>query len=337
MSALAATFADALHASVGFLEPRFLLWAALGLALDALVGDPIFAAHPIRLLGRLLTFYERGLFRLGANGYAGGIALLLLLAGTVLPLTAAFLAAAHALHPYVFDAAAGLVCWACLALRDLIAHGERIAAAVARGDLAAARHHVGMLVGRDTDKMDLAACGRGAVESMAENLVDGVLAPLAFLLCFGPLAGVLFKIVSTMDSMVGYKSERYLRFGWCGARSDDVANFVPALWSWLLLSGLASVLPGYDGRAAWRIGRAQHALVPGPNSGWPECTIAGALRRRLIGPLFKHGVQVCDVWLGEAADPPGADARDIRRTYVLLILSTLVTFALLGGIACLLA
>lgn len=333
MPALAATFADALHASVGLLEPCFFLWAALGLALDALIGDPIFPAHPIRLLGRLLASYERVLFRLGANGYGGGIALLFLLAGTVLPLVVAFLAGAHALHPYAFDAAAGLVCWACLALRDLIAHGERIARAAARGDLAAARHHVSMLVGRDTDKMDLAACGRGAVESMAENLVDGVLSPLVFLVLFGPIAGVLFKIVSTMDSMVGYKSDRYLRFGWCGARTDDVANFLPARWSWLLLSGLAALLPGYDGRAALRWGRAQHALVPGPNSGWPECTIAGALRRRLIGPLFKNGVQVCDLWLGDPSDAPGADARDIRRTYVLLILSTLVTFATLGAIA----
>ncbi len=333
MPALAATFADALHASVGFLEPRFFLWAALGLALDALIGDPIFAEHPIRLLGRLLLAYERLLFHLGANGYGGGIALLFLLAGTVLPLIFAFLAGAHALHPYAFDAAAGLVCWACLALRDLIAHGERIARAIARGDLAAARHHVSMLVGRDTDKMDLAACGRGAVESMAENLVDGVLSPLVFLLLFGPLAAVLFKIVSTMDSMVGYKSDRYLRFGWCGARTDDGTNFLPARWSWLLLSGLAALLPGYDGRAALRWGRAQHALVPGPNSGWPECTIAGALRRRLIGPLFKHGVQVCDLWLGDPADAPGADARDIRRTYSLLILSTLVTFATLGALA----
>jgi adenosylcobinamide-phosphate synthase len=336
MADLVSTFTAALGQSIGFLQPRFFLWAALGLGLDALIGDPVFAAHPIRLLGRLLAFYERILFRLGAHGYAGGIALLFLLAGTVLPLCLALLAAAHALHPYALHAAAGLIAWACLALRDLIAHGERIARAVGRGDLPAARHHVSMLVGRDTDKMDLAACGRGAVESMAENLVDGVLSPLAFLLLFGPLAAVLFKIVSTMDSMVGYKSDRYLRFGWCGARTDDLANLLPARWSWLLLSALAALIPGYSGRKAWRCGLAQHALVPGPNSGWPECTIAGALQRRLIGPLFKNGVQVCDLWLGEPTDPAGAEPRDIRRTYALLILSTVITYAAFAGVAFLL-
>jgi adenosylcobinamide-phosphate synthase len=333
MEKMTGSFSPFSECYIGFLEPRFFLWAGLGLALDALIGDPVFNAHPIRLLGRLLATYEKLLFRVGADGYAGGIALLFLLAATVGPLAYLFLASARAVHPYLCDAAAGLVCWACLALRDLVAHGERIARAVAREDLPSARHHVSMLVGRDTEKMDQAACGRGAVESMSENLVDGVLSPLLFILLFGPLAGVLFKIVSTMDSMVGYRNDRYLRFGWCGARTDDLANLLPARWSWLLLSALAWALPGYDGRSAWRCGLTQHGVVPGPNSGWPESTIAGALRRRLIGPLYKNGVLVCDLWLGLPDDPPGADARDIRRTHVLLILATLATFATVGALA----
>jgi adenosylcobinamide-phosphate synthase len=194
-----------------------------------------------------------------------------------------------------------------------------------------------MLVGRDINKMDLRACGRGAVESMSENLVDGVLSPLAFALAFGPLGAVLFKITSTMDSMVGYKNERYLRFGWCGARLDDVANFLFARWCFLLLTAFAFVLPGLHGRKAWRFGRAQHALVPGPNSGWPEATMAGALGLRLIGPLYKNGSLVCDLWLGDPADPEGADQRDIRRCYQLLIFSTVVTFATGWAVARLLA
>lgn len=312
---------------VGFFEPRFILWAAIGLAIDALIGDPIFTWHPIRLLGRWLAAIENFLFKIGLNGYFGGVLLFLLLAGSVLPLCIAFLFAARALHPIALDAAAGLVLWACFALRDLIAHGERIARAVAANDLSAARHAISMLVGRDTDRMDLHACGRGAVESMSENLVDGVLSPLVFALAFGPLGAVLFKITSTMDSMVGYKNERYLRFGWCGARLDDVANFLFARWCFLLLTGFAFVLPGLHGGKAWRWGRAQHALVPGPNSGWPEATMAGALGLRLIGPLYKNGTQVCNLWLGDPADPAGADQRDIRRCYQLLILTTLVTFA----------
>jgi len=312
---------------VGCFAPRFVFWSALGLAIDALIGDPVFSWHPIRLLGRWLGTLENVLFKISLNGYFGGILLFLLLAGSVLPLCFAFLVGAHAIHPIVFDLAAGLILWACFALRDLIAHGERIARTIVSNDLPGARRAISMLVGRDTDTMDLRACGRGAVESMSENLVDGVLSPHAFALAFGPLGAVLFKITSTMDSMVGYKNERYLRFGWCGARLDDVANFLIARWCFLLLTVFAFLLPGLHGRKAWRFGRAQHALVPGPNSGWPEATMAGALGLRLIGPLYKNGVLVCDLWLGDPADPAGADQRDIRRCYQLLIFTTLVTFA----------
>ncbi len=313
---------------LGVFSPRFCVWAAIGLGIDALIGDPVFAWHPVRLLGRLLSAIEGALFKLRLNGYLGGCLLFLLLAATVLPLCLAFLMAARAIHPALFDLAAGLVVWVCIALRDLIAHGERIARAILRSDLPGARQAVSMLVGRDTDKMDLSACGRGAVESLSENLVDGVLSPLAFALALGPLGAVLYKIVSTMDSMVGYKSERYLRFGWCGARLDDVANYLFARWSFLLLTSLAFVLPGFFGVKAWRAGRSFHALVPGPNSGWPEATTAGALGVRLIGPLYRNGVQVCDLWLGDATDPEGATPTHIRRTYALLILSTAITFGL---------
>ena len=328
MLALTTAIADTWREVIGCFAPRFALWSAIALGLDALIGDPVFRYHPIRLLGRWLAFLEHMLFRAGLNGYFGGILLFLLLAASVLPLSFGLLVAAHALHPLALHVMAGMILWACIALRDLIVHGERIAEAVARGDLPTARQAISMLVGRDTDKMDLRACGRGAVESLSENLVDSVLSPLVFALAFGPLGAVLFKITSTMDSMVGYKTERYLRFGWCGARLDDVANYLVARWSFLLITALALVLPGFHGRKAWRVGRAFHACVPGPNSGWPEATIAGALGLRLIGPLYKNGIQVCDLWLGDPADPAGANHRDIRRCYLLLILATLVTFVL---------
>lgn len=327
MSPLADHFLAVCADMTGLLSPVFCAYALAGLLLDALIGDPVFAWHPIRLLGRLLSFYEERLFALGLNGYGGGILLLLLLAGTVLPLCLVFLTAAHLVHPWAYHAAVVLVVWACVALRDLIAHGERIARAIAARDLPKARRAISMLVGRDTDKMDLDACGRGAVESLSENLVDGVLSPLFFLMLFGPLGGVLFKIVSTMDSMVGYKTERYLRFGWCGARTDDVANYLPARWSFVLLTGLSAFVPGCSARKAWRAGLKFHKYVPGPNSGWPEATIAGALQVRVIGPIWKNGVKVANIWLGLPTDPEGASPAHIRRSYTLLILSTMVTLA----------
>jgi adenosylcobinamide-phosphate synthase len=316
-----------LDACTGFFEPRFLLWAAIGLGLDALIGDPVFRWHPIRLLGNLLSAFERVLFRVGANGYVGGVSLFLLLVATVVPVCVALLVGAAAVHPWAVDFAAGVILWACFAMRDLIVHGERVARAVARGDEAGARTAIAMLVGRDTEKMDTRACGRAAVESLSENLVDGVLSPLVYAVAFGPLGAVVFKIISTMDSMVGYKTERYLRFGWCGARFDDVANFPVARWSAVLISGLGAVVPGCSARKAWRAALAGHALVPGPNSGWPEAATAGAIQRRLIGPIYKNGALVADVWLGDPGDPAGADAADLRRTYVLVVLATLLTLA----------
>jgi len=311
----------------GFLSPVFWLYALAGLLLDALIGDPVFSWHPIRLLGRLLSWYEDRLFALGLNGYGGGILLLVLLAGTVLPLCLGVLTLAHLVHPWLYHAAVVAIVWACVALRDLIAHGERIARAIAARDLPRARQAISMLVGRDIDKMDHDACGRGAVESLSENLVDGVLSPLFFLILFGPLGGVLFKIISTMDSMVGYKNERYLRFGWCGARTDDVANYLPARWCFLLFVAWAAVLPGCSARKAWRSGLKFHGYVPGPNSGWPEATIAGVLQVRLIGPIWKNGTKVANIWLGMPTDPEGAGPAHIRRSYALLILCTLSTLA----------
>jgi adenosylcobinamide-phosphate synthase len=333
MSAGLAPLGDAASRVTGILAPRFALWAAIGLVLDALVGDPVFRLHPVRILGGWLAFLERLLFSIGCSGYGGGIALFLLLCGTVLPVCVGFLAACLAIHPYAFDAGAGLLVWACVALRDLMVHGNRVGRAIERRDLGGARRHIAMLVGRDVDRMDLGACGRATVESLSENLVDGVLSPLLFALVLGPLGAVLYKIVSTMDSMVGYKSPRYLRFGWCGARLDDALNYPVARLTALLVAGFSFAVRGCDGRKAWQCARRFHALVPGPNSGWPEAAMAGALRVRLAGPMHRGGALTSDIWIGDPSDPPGASPLDIRRCNKLLVLSTVATF-LLGWAAC---
>ncbi len=166
--------------------------------------------------------------------------------------------------------------------------------------------------------MDVAACRRAAIESLSENLTDGFISPLFWYVILGLPGLVLFKVVSTMDSMVGYKTPLYLRFGWCGARTDDLMNFIPARFTWLLLSFLCLFLPGTSARKALRIGWQQHAILPGPNSGWSEAATAGALERRLLGPIWAKGVLVTDIWLGDLNDSPAGDDSDLKRASVLI-------------------
>jgi adenosylcobinamide-phosphate synthase len=180
--------------------------------------------------------------------------------------------------------------------------------------------------------MDGAACTRAAIESLSENLTDGFISPV-FWYALGGLPGlVVFKVVSTMDSMVGYKTERYLRFGWCGARMDDWMNWIPARITWLLLSLVAALLPGYSARKCLLVGWRQHAIVPGPNSGWSEAATAGALERRLIGPIWAGGQLVTSTWLGEPNDPPAGAQRDFHRAAILVTATGILCVAIAIGI-----
>jgi adenosylcobinamide-phosphate synthase len=180
--------------------------------------------------------------------------------------------------------------------------------------------------------MDVAACRRAAIESLSENFVDGYLSPVFWYLLLGLPGLLLFKVASTMDSMVGYKTPLYLRFGWCGARLDDVMNYVPARLAWLLLGLAAMPFRGLSSRKAWSVGWSQHSILPGPNPGWSEATVAGALQRRLIGPIWKDGAVVTEVWIGDASDPEaGRDMEDVRRAIRLIVAASvlLVVFAVL--------
>ncbi len=157
------------------------------------------------------------------------------------------------------------------------------------------------------------------MESLSENAVDGFVSPLFWYALFGLPGIVLFKVISTMDSMVGYRTPRYAYFGWCGARLDDLFNLVPARLTYFLMTGVAFLLPGYSGRKALSVGWRQHALVPGPNSGWSEATAAGAVQRRLIGPIMQDGKLVTELWIGDEYDPEGGQPNDLHRMCVLVV------------------
>ena len=282
-------------------------------ALDVSLGDPVYRWHPIRLMGSSLSLLERGLRAIGLDGYLGGVLLFLLLACCWLLAWSALILAAATIAPWLGWTLHTLLAYSLLALRDLLVHAKRVQQAGKCDDLAGTRQAISMLVGRDTSRMDIPACRRAAIESLSENLTDGFVSPVFWYVLGGIPGLVLFKVVSTMDSMVGYKTPRYLRFGWCGARSDDLMNLLPARLTWLLLGGLAFLLPGYSGTKALRVGWLQHAIVPGPNAGWSEATIAGAIERKLIGPIWANGKLVTEIWLGDLGDEPAGAVDDLRR------------------------
>ena len=308
------------------LAPRADLLAA-AVVLDLAVGDPVYRWHPIRLIGGSLTRFETRLRAVGADGRIGGCALFGMLALLWGGGAAALVAASARLHPAAAAAAHLFLLYSLIALGDLLAHAGDLDAAVTAGDLPAARSAAGRLVGRDTVAMDGPACRRSAIESLGESLVDGVVSPI-FWYALGGIPGiVLFKIVSTMDSMVGYRNERYRRFGWCGARLDDLLNLVPARMTWLLIAGAAVLAPGASGREALRWGWRQHAVVPGPNAGWSEAALAGAIGRRLVGPIRLGGRLVTEVWIGDPAAVPGGAAEDYRRALLTVLLAAVLAAA----------
>jgi adenosylcobinamide-phosphate synthase len=301
------------------------IFLAAGVLLDLLLGDPYYPAHPVRLIGWTLTGFENLLRRVGLDGYLGGILLFgllsLLWVGGVSVLVAC-------LPRTLATALAIFLIYSLLALRDLLRHGWDVEKAAKRADVAAARTAIAKLVGRDTSPMDLSACRRAAIESLSENLTDGFISPIFWYAVAGLPGLLLFKVVSTMDSMVGYTTPRYLRFGWCGARTDDFMNWLPARVTWLLLSTVAALLPGYSGSQSLIIGWRQHSLVPGPNSGWSEAATAGALQRKLIGPIWAQGKLVTELWLGDASAAPAGDESDLKRAAILIALTGLLFAAL---------
>jgi len=232
-------------------DPLLLLCAVV---LDGLFGDPVYALHPIRLMGATLSFFERVLRRLGLDGYVGGCILFVLLAvfwvGMVCVL-AVVLDDWKIWIGWIFQV---FVLFSLIALKDLCKHGLAIDRAAQAGDLDSARQATSMLVGRDTRVMDVAACRRAGMESLSESAVDGFVSPIFWYAILGLPGIVLFKVISTMDSMVGFKTPRYLYFGWCGARLDDVFNFIPARLTYFLMVLVALFVPGCSARKALVIG-----------------------------------------------------------------------------------
>ena len=309
-------------------SPLLLIWSIF--LLDLWFGDPVYRFHPIRLIGSLLSYLERWLYARGWNGYVGGILLGLLLLGIVLGcyfILQGFLNDLHPIFGWGVDLFLG---YSLLALRDLEIHGLRVWQATTDSNLMKAREEAAQLVGRDVKELDLTGCNRATLESLSENLSDGVASPLFWLTLGGIPSMLTFKVISTMDSMVGYRNDRYLSFGWFGARADDLMNWMPARLTWVMLSISAWILPGYDARMAWSIGLSQNQYMPGPNAGWGQAASAGALRVRLVGEKWKNGRLQHNVWLGYPDDSAEVGADSIPKLIRLNRYATLLLLIIIS-------
>ena len=270
--------------------------------LDLLLGDPRWFPHPVVGIGRLVTFLEPHLRRFIPSESMAGILLLVMTVGITFGLSLAVLLGAYALNHAVGFAVEVVLAWSCLAARSLHRESRLVADALGRGDLDGARRSLSFIVGRDTAALEEPEIWRGVVETVAENTADGVIAPLCCLMLGGPPLALAYKAVNTLDSMVGYKNERYLKFGWASARCDDLVNWMPARLTGLLMV-VTATLAGFSGRDAWRIMVRDGRNHSSPNSGIPEAAAAGALGVQLGGTNFYFGKQVAKPTIGDPDKP----------------------------------
>ncbi|MCK8485886.1 adenosylcobinamide-phosphate synthase CbiB [Paenibacillus sp. MBLB2552] len=269
-------------------------------ALDRLLGDPRWLPHPVVGMGKAIAALEAAIRRLvpPRRYRVAGVLLPLVVAGGGFAVTWALLCLLAQVSPWLAAAVEAALIWTTIAAKGLREAGMDVAGHLLRGDLPAARRALGMIVGRDTALLDAPEITRGAVETVAENIVDAVVSPLVYALLGGAPLAMAYRAVNTLDSMVGYKNDKYIDLGWASARLDDIANYIPARLTALLLYIAAWALR-LDARGARRMVRRDAAKHPSPNSGYPEAAVAGALGVRLGGENSYHGVVSFRAYMGD--------------------------------------
>lgn len=280
-----------------------------GFVLDAIFGDPDFAFHPVRLIGMYISFLEKKLYP-SENRRKNGKKLVVAVLLTVLLTVEIIRIAAYMIHPAIYVITESVLVWFCLARTSLRKESMKVYYALKDNDVEKARYAVSMIVGRDTQKLSDAGIIRAAVETVAENTSDGVVAPLIFTALFGSVGGFVYKAVNTMDSMIGYKNDKYIDFGRCAAKLDDVFNYIPSRMSAFLMIA-AAYLSGMDYGNAFRIfvrDRLKHAS---PNSAQTESVCAGALNLRLAGDAWYGGELYRKDYIGD--DNRECEPYDIKR------------------------
>lgn len=312
----------------------------LGFLLDILLGDPRGFPHIICAIGNLISFMEKRL-RKRCNCERDEIiagrwlVIIVLCISTFIP--AGILVAAYIVSPWLYVAISAFICYQLLATKGLKQESMKVQYALQSQGLEEARFAVSMIVGRDTASLDEEAVTRAAVETVAENTSDGSVAPLFYMMLGGAILGCFYKAVNTMDSMVGYKNDKYLNFGRCAAKLDDVLNYIPARLSACLMI-ISAWLLNFDARNALRIYKRDKRNHASPNSAHTESVCAGALGIQLAGDTYYFGKLYKKPTIGDAtrsiesADIEGANKLLYITSFLMVLVVTLVYVAILGVI-----
>ena len=298
------------------------LWLIpLAVALDFILGDPYWLPHPIRWMGRAIEWLEPR-FRLLSLplSISGGLMALVLISGTW-AINWLLLTLAYKLHTLAGLILAVLMLFFTLSIRSLASAANLVYQALALDDIPAARRHLAGIVGRQVDRLDAEGIARAAVETVAENLVDGVISPLFYTLIGGPALAMTYKMINTLDSMIGYKNDRYREFGRWAARIDDAANYLPARLCVPVIAVAAQILKR-RGRQARRTAGKEGRLHLSPNAGFPEAAFAGALGVTLGGPNRYHGRLVNKPFIGQGLGP--CRCHHIKQAWDLMLLAAFV-------------
>lgn len=314
----------------------------LGFLLDFLLGDPYCFPHPIRLIGKMIAGLEKHLLenpkkseksekRDEKRESKDGIVLVITVLAGMMIVTTLLLAAAYGIHPYLGVLTETIMTYQILAAKCLKVESMKVYRCLKEEGLEEARKAVSMIVGRDTAVLDEEGVAKAAIETVAENTSDGVIAPMLYTALGGPVLGFLYKAVNTMDSMVGYKNEKYLYFGRAAAKLDDVVNYIPARISAYLMI-LAALLGGknFKGRQAYRIYKRDNRNHASPNSAQTESVCAGALGIQLAGDASYFGKMVKKPYIGDALR--NVEYEDIKRVNQLMYLTTWINEILCLGL-----
>lgn len=305
---------------------------SIGVILDLIIGDPYKLPHPIRLIGSLISRLDKKYMdeaikekiRNDKREYAKGVLTVLTIVISAFLVTLFIVFIAYKTSPIIGIIVEAILTSYCLATKSLKTESMKVYKALIQNDIDGARYAVSMIVGRDTATLDEKGIIKAAVETVAENTSDGVIAPMLYLIIGGPVLGMTYKSINTLDSMIAYHNDRYEYFGRCAAKLDDIVNFVPARLSAYIMIVAAFVCKGFNGKEAYRIFKRDRYNHKSPNSAQTESVCAGALQVRLAGPSYYFGKLVEKPYIGDGTVE--VNVNDIKRINKLMYLTMVILF-----------